>query len=167
MTADDGAALLPPEDERQLVVELSQLVLEQAAPEELLLFHETAKEYFEDPHAVLYPKRQDERVGFGLDVALLTPYALAVATQVVRFLASTLIDAGIDRSRPLVIRLVRRLLRRSDQPTRPEGGPEPLSPDQAGQLREITYQHAKGLGLPESQATLLADAVVGAVLVDR
>ena len=39
---------LPPEVENELVTELARLALEEAAPEELVLFSETAEEYFKD-----------------------------------------------------------------------------------------------------------------------
>ena len=42
--------------ERSVVEELARLVLEQAAPEELVLFEETSAEYFADPDRVLDPR---------------------------------------------------------------------------------------------------------------
>jgi len=157
---------LPPEAENKLVAELARLVLEQAAPEELVLFPETAEEYFKDPQAVLDPKRRDEALGFGLDVAMLTPYVLAVATPVIRFLASTVAEAAGQEAKPLVTRIVRRLLRRPDPVSEAAGeAPAPVSTDQARRVREIAYQRAKGLGLNEDQAVLLADSVVGGLIV--
>jgi hypothetical protein len=160
-----GGAQLPPETENELVAELARLALERAAPEELVLFQETAEEYFQDPQAVLDPRSRDEALGFGIEVAMLTPYVLAVATSVIRFLASTVADAAGQEAKPLVTGIVRRLLRRP-QPT-PEAvdAPPPLSGDQARQVREVAYQHAKRLGLDEDQAALLADSVVGGLVV--
>lgn len=63
-------------------------MLEQAAPEELVILDDTAREYFADPLASLDPKRRDEPLGFGVDVALLGPYVLAVAGPVVTHLGS-------------------------------------------------------------------------------
>jgi hypothetical protein len=163
MTAD-SVERLPPEAETELVAELARLALEQAAPEELVLFPETAEEYFKDPQAVLDPKRRDEALGFGLDLAMLTPFVLAVATPVIRFLASTVAEAAGQEAKPLVTRLVRRLLRRPDPaPEATEPAP-PLSTDQVRQVREIAYQRAKNLGLDEDQAVLLADSVVGGLV---
>jgi hypothetical protein len=51
--AANGVAELPPEAENELVAELARLALEQAAPEELVLFPDNAKEYFKDPQAAL------------------------------------------------------------------------------------------------------------------
>jgi hypothetical protein len=162
----DGIERLPPASEQELVTELARLVLEQAAPEELVLFPETAEEYFQDPQAVLDPRRRDEELGFGLDLAELAPFVLAVATPVIRFLASTAAEAVGEESKPLVARIVRRLLRRPDPASEAAGDvPAPLGADQARQVREIAYQRARSLGLAEDQAALLADSVVGSLVV--
>jgi len=164
----DSVERLPPEAETELVAELARLALERAAPEELVLFPETAEEYFKDPQAVLDPKRRDEALGFGLDLAMLTPFVLAVATPVIRFLASTVAEAAGQEAKPLVTRLVRRLLRRPDPaPEATEPAPPPLSTDQVRQVRDIAYQRAKNLGLDEDQAVLLADSVVGGLVAGR
>jgi hypothetical protein len=157
----DGVERLPPEAENELVVELAQLALEKAAPEELVLFQETAEEYFRDPQAVLDPGRRDEALGFGLELAMLTPYVLAVATSVIRFLASTVAEATGEEAKPMVTGLVRRLLRRPEPPSGSAGEAPPLSAGQARQVRDIAFQNAKRLGLDDDQAALLADSVVG------
>jgi hypothetical protein len=164
--AIDNVERLPSEAENELVAELARLALEEAAPEELVLFPETAEEYFQDPQAVLDPERRDEALGFGLDIAMLTPYVLAVATPVIRFLVSTVAEAVGEEAKPLVVRIVRRLFRRSDPASKAAGEAQtPLSSDQARQVRELAYQRAKGLGLDEDRAALLADAVVGGLIV--
>jgi hypothetical protein len=165
--AANGVAELPPEAENELVAELARLALEQAAPEELVLFPDNAKEYFKDPQAALSPERRDEALGFGLDLAILTPYALAVATSVIRFLASTVGEAVGQESKPLVTRIVRRLLRRPDTASEAadEAPPPPLTTDQTRQIHEVAYQRAKRLGLDEDQASLLADSVGGGLVL--
>jgi hypothetical protein len=164
--AVDGVEQLPPEVENELVAELARLALEQAAPEELVLFQETAEEYFRDPQGVLDRGRRDEALGFGLDMALLGPYVLAVATPVVRFLASTVAGAVGEELKPMLARLVRRLLRQPDSGPEGDGqAPPPLSPDQARRVRDIAYRRARELGLAEGQAELLADSVVGGLVI--
>jgi hypothetical protein len=97
---------------------------------------------------------------------MLTPYALAVCAGVVRFLATTVADAARQESKPLVTRLVRRLLRQPDAPDEPAGdAPPPLSGEQARQVRDVAYQQAKHLGLDDDQATLLANSVIGGLVV--
>jgi len=161
--------------DRALVEDLARSVLEQAAPEELVIFEDTAEEYFRDPDAVLDPKRRDEAVGFGLDVALLTPYVLAVATPVLTFLLNAAADAAKKEATPVVGDLVRRLFRRfrrdddaADEAgkARPAGeGPVALTPEQADRVREVAMARAADLGLPEQTQRLLAESVVGGLVV--
>jgi hypothetical protein len=161
VSGDITVAQLPPEVENELVAELAQLALEQAAPEELVLFSETAAEYFSDRQALLNPRHHDEPVSFGLDMAMLTPYALALGTLVVRFLVSTVTKAVIAESKPQVARLVRRLFRHRDNATEFTDDVPPLSGEQLRRVREIAHVGAKRLRLDDKQANLLADALVG------
>ena len=169
MTVDEAAG-----SDRALVEEFAQAVLAEVAPEELAIFSDTAEEYFADPDAVLNPARRDEAVGFGLDLALLTPYVLAVATPVLTFLAQTVLAAVKEESKPVIADLVRRLFRRAAPGSdagpgspAPEAGPVALTPAQAGQVREVALARASDLGLPPEQARLLADSVVGGLAVAR
>ena len=157
--------------DRDLVEELARAVLEEAAPEELVIFEDTAAEYFADPGAVLDPARRAEAVGFGLDLALLTPYVLAVVTPVVTFLLQTAVSAAKEESAPLLKAWVRRLFRRvspeaasGPDPDAAAPGPEPLTAAQAAQVRQVALSRASDLGLPDEQARLLADSVVGGLV---
>jgi hypothetical protein len=164
----DHVARLDPQSEQQLVTELAAAVLEQIDPDELAVFDETAQEYFADPEGVLDPRRRDEPVGFGVDMALLAPYLLAVATPVVQFLVTVVWGAVQEEAKPAVVRRVRRLFRRNTGPAPADAGtpqPAPLSPEQARYVRDVAYQRARALGLPEDRSTVLADAIVGGVLV--
>jgi hypothetical protein len=111
MSSGIGGTALSDSEEHELVTALAELALEQAAPEELALFPETADEYFRDPEATLRADRRDEAVGFGLELAMLTPYILAVGTAVVKMLASLVQRSVEDELQPSVAHLVRRLLR--------------------------------------------------------
>ncbi len=148
---------------RPVVEELARLVLEQAAPEELVLFEETSAEYFADPERTLDPGRRDEALGFGLELAMLTPYVLAVATSCLGFLARTIAEtATSETTKPVIGDLLDRLVRRK----KPLAGTTPmLTTDQAAGVREVAFGRAKDLGLSEERARLLADAVVGGLHV--
>lgn len=160
-------AVVTAQDEQALVRELAETVLADAAPEELALFEETAQEYFESPERVLRARGGDEAVGFGLDVAMLTPYVLAAVTPVVSFLISTIADSVRDEMKPQVAALVRRLFRgEATTAGEPAAAAVPrLTPEQARRIREIAHQRALSLGLPDSTASVLADSVVGGVMV--
>jgi hypothetical protein len=157
-----------PAADRDLLEELARTILEHSAPEELVIFEETSEEYFRDPDAVLHPARRDEPLGFGLDLALLTPYVLAVAAPVLGFLVQTVAAAAKEEATPRVRELVRRLFNRSaGEGVRPEQDDQPLAltVEQAREVREVALARAADLGLPAEQARLLADSVVGGLVV--
>ena len=147
-------------DNRGLITALTAAALHSAAPDELVVLDETADEYFADPQALLNPKSRDEAVGFGIEMGLIAPFVLAVATPVVQFLIDTVTAAAQDAAKPMVTRAVRRLIRwnRSE----PDGTASvSLSMDQVRRARSIAYDQARRLGLPERDCVLLADSVAG------
>jgi hypothetical protein len=162
--------------ERNLAGELAQAALQLVAPEELALFEETETEYFRNPDGYWHTKRRDETVGFGIELALLTPYVLGVGIPVVRFLATVVADALRDelhdQLEQAITAMVRRLFRRADPPgaygpEEPEHGPAVvLTADQGREVRRIALLQARRFGLDEAQASLLADAFAGALLVN-
>jgi hypothetical protein len=156
----ERVSLLPAE-ERDLATELARLALEQAAPEEIALFPETTADYFRDPQAAVRQSGRDEAVGFGLELALLTPYLLAVATAVVRWLSSLVQESVEDELRPRIGHLVHRLFRGAPDDDAEAAAVAPLSPDQLHRLRDVAYARGIELGLDGSRASLLADSVVG------
>lgn len=162
----DHIGTLTGQDEQDLVCVLAQHALAIRAPEELALFDETAEEYFADPQGVLEAKSRDEAVGFGVEFALLTPYILAVATSVIHLLASMVGDAVKKEGQPSVNGLVRRLLGRrgEDSPPGPEQ-PDPLTHEQLTLVRNVALERGRVIGLPQDQAALLADAIVGGISV--
>jgi len=147
--------------DRELITTLTAAALEHAAPEELLVLQETATEYFADPNALLCPKHRDESVGFGIEIGLIAPCLLAIASPVVKFLLDTVSGAAQDAAKPHVIRMARRLIRGSA----PEAGePVQLTAEQVRRARPIAYDQAGRLGLPPEQRALLADSVAGALV---
>ena len=160
MNMAGAAGGLPSDLENDLVAELAQLVLAETAPEELAVFPDTAADYFEDPAGTLDPKQRDEAVGFGLELALLTPYVLSVGGLVIRYLASTVTEAAVSESKSYLAQLLRRMLHRRD-PAAPAGDEVRLTPEQLRRVREIAYDGARNLRLGDDQARLLADAMVG------
>jgi hypothetical protein len=160
-----GSNAMSGDEVRALASELAALTLEDAAPEELALFPEISEEYFRDPDGVINPRSRDEAVGFGLDIAMLTPYLLAVAMPVVQLLASAVHETAKEEVKTSLAGAVRRLLRR-DQGAPAEPGAQPaLSPEQARLVRQTAYEQARGLGVDEERAGLLADSLVGRLLV--
>ena len=146
------------DDDKQLITELTELALTQAAPDELVVFEETAEEYFADPDAAVSATAKSEAVGFGLELAMVTPAALAIGSALVQALISIVSERTLSAGARSVSAQVRRLLRKE------ESDPQlRLSQDQVTRLRQVALAQAAVLGLPEGQATLLADSFVGAL----
>ena len=146
-------------EDQALIAELTELALSRAAPDELALFDETAEEFFDDPQAALSASSKDTAVGFGLELVMITPVALAVGATVLQALASLLSERVLSAGGRSASSLLRRLLRK--------GPPDPhltLTPEQTQYVRQIALERANALGMPPQQAHLLADSFVGALV---
>jgi hypothetical protein len=146
-------------DDEALIAELTELALSRAAPDELALFDETAQEFFADPQAALSASSKDTAVGFGLELVMITPVALAVGATVLQALASLLSERVLSAGGRSASALLRRLLRK--------GPPDPhltLTPEQTQYVRQVALDRAHALGMPPQQAHLLADSFVGALV---
>lgn len=153
-------------EEQDLIRELAQHVLEVAAPDELVLFDETAEEYFADPDGVLRPHGKDEPVGFGVELVLLTPYILAVVTPVIQLLVDLFGEAIRRDGQSSASGFIGRLLGRpAVGSTGSAQQPAALTPDQLGLVRTVALERARGVGLTDDKAGLLADAIAGGVAV--
>lgn len=160
-----GSDAMSSDEVRALASELAALSLEDAAPEELALFPEVSEEYFRDPQGVINAQSREEAVGFGLDIAMLTPYLLAVATPVIGFLVSVVQETAKEEVKTSLAGAVRRLLRRDQSAPAEPDAQLALSREQARLVRQTAYDHARGLGVDEDRAGLLADSLVGRLLV--
>jgi hypothetical protein len=156
---------LSPADHQALVQDLAAAVVEELEPDEMAVFEETAEDYFADPQAVLNPEKRDEAVGFGIDAALITPIVLAVAGQVVEFLAGVVVQATGEGVKPTLVRVLRRVLRLEE--AKPAAADPPrLTQEQVEHVRSIAYARACDLGLAEDKSRLLADSVAGGVRIN-
>lgn len=160
--SSDADAVLTPDDERALTVELAGLVVRDVKPAEMEIFDDTVEEYFEDPDAALRPPGRDEPLGFGFEGLLLAPYVLAVAGPVIRYLGGLIIEATQAEVRPRLVALVRRLIHTAA--ARPTDPPVALSAEQVRHVRTIVVQTAEQIKLDESRTRLLADAVAGQLI---
>jgi hypothetical protein len=160
-----GTDALSSDESRAIARELAALSLEDAAPEELVLFPEISEDYFRDPDGVIKSQSRDEAVGFGLDIAMLTPFLLAVATPVVQFLVGVVEETAKEEAKMSVAGAVRRLFRRDLGVAAKPDTRSALSTEQARRVRQIAYEQARGLGVDEERADLLADSLVGRLLV--
>lgn len=163
----DSTSILSAADEREVVTALARRALEVTAPDELVVFDDTATDYFRNPQAALDGRGRDEPVGFGLDLALLTPYLIAMATSAVQLLGTIVRDAVREEGTAGAAALIRRLFRLPSRQAsaRPQPAVAPLSVDQARYVRDGAFAKGRALGLDDAQATLLADSIVGGLVV--
>jgi hypothetical protein len=153
---------MTPDDERALAIELTGLVVGKIRPAEMEVFDDAVQEYFEDPDTALKTSRREETLGFGLEGLLLTPYVLAVAGPVVRYLAGVVAEAMQDEIRPRLVALLRRLF--GSVTASPADAPVTLSAEQIQHVRTLVSRTARDLELDGTRARLLAAAVAGQLL---
>jgi len=163
---------MPDPAEQEIISELAREQVAQLAPDELPLFRPTSEAYFKDPTKTLKTQSGgDEVLGFGAQAALtfLTPIALAVVTEVVTFLVAEIGKSIKEEGRVAVGQIVKNLFKRfrpSNSPASPAASSSPrLNAAQLTQVRKVAYDKARSLNLPEARAALLADSLVGSLVV--
>ena len=119
-------------------------------------------------------------LGFGVGgaVTFLTPVILAVATEVVTFLALELSKQLKAETTDTITALIKRLFKPlkskaeaagadggSGGGSKPAADPPPLSQQQLTKIRKLVYEKAKQFQLVDDQAALLADSMVGNLVV--
>ena len=156
--------------ETQLVAGLAHDVLARTAPGELALFPVTSAAYFRDPQAVTARRAGgDSALGFGTETMVaMAPIALAVSTEVVRWLMGELRTALKTQGAAAIDRAMKRLFGKlvpDDGATKQGGAPAApsLTPRQLADIRERAISRARQLGLSVPKAEQMADAVVAAV----
>jgi hypothetical protein len=190
---DDSAAArgagLSQTDERAMVEALARVAVDDAAPEEGPLFGPMADAYYDPRRGTPSGSKSDEMLGFGVDAAaaavLVTPVALEVAKNVLGYVVGELQTAFKDEAKPMIQALVKRVLRRSpkledkaaEEPAaapaaepgaapaaEPAAAPQ-LTQAQLDELRKVALSTAERMGLREPKASVLADAIVGAMVL--
>jgi hypothetical protein len=150
--------------EQQLAVELAALVLPNVAPDEVVVFDDSVAEYLDDPAGALEGAR-DTPLGSGIDVAMMTPYLLAVTSAVMPVRGTIAEELAKDVAQDLVkeplVDRIRRLFRRPAQPH----GPVALTPEQATRVHGAVVEQCRAVGLSPEQAGLIARASLGALYV--
>lgn len=162
------ASVLPSAEQESVVLALARAAVAEAAPEELVLFEDTAGEFIAEGNRKVKDGHTDEAVGFGLDLAMLTPIAVMVATAAVQAVGSVVGAAWKEEGTPVVRSWFRRLFRldkrRKKKPAVPQPVPMSLTPEQAGRVRSVALERALALGVAPTKAAVLADSITGGLL---
>lgn len=158
--------------ETQLVAALARGAVAQTAPGELALFPITSAAYFQNPgRTVAWPRGGDAALGFGAEVAVaVAPVALAVATEVAKWLLGELREALKSEGTAAIKRAAERLAQRlvpGSAPATPPARPAPttptFTPHQLADLRARAADRARQLGLSLPKAEQMADAMIAAI----
>ena len=109
---------------------------------------------------------------------LVTPVALEVAKNVLGYVVGELQTAFKDEAKPMIQALVKRVLGRNKKPEDDKAAAAPaaepaaepaeapqLTQAQLDELRKVALSTAERMGLREPKASVLADAIVGAMVV--
>jgi hypothetical protein len=155
-----------------LIIEVARGMVAETAPEELPLYGTTSAAYRRDPDRAIRPgSAGDDLLGFGDAVAFaVAPVAIAMATEVVRFLGDELRKALKEQGATAVSAAIRRLFGRlglatgpaTDSATGPTKAADvpALSPQQLAEVRRRALAEAHRFRLPAAQAHQLADSLV-------
>jgi hypothetical protein len=144
-----------PATQRDLATEIARCVVAEVANTELADFDATAEEYWHDPRRVRDAYRDgDELLAFGdLASTLLTPAALYIAAEVVKFL----FEAVKGSLGELLGDFFKDLVGpgRKNIATAPQ-----FTSEQVEQAYTLGRRAAKELGLPKAKSDLLVGAVI-------
>lgn len=163
----------------EMVREVARRVVEQVAPEELVIFGMNSRAYFQDPAGTLKDAVDDSHesrgsvLGSGAAeiVMLVTPFALAMVQGALSSFVEAFAGDLAGRSGTALRLWLSALFRRSGETGGPasggeEAGPDnALTPEQVEWLRAEAYRTLSEAGHPEHHARLLSNALAGAARV--
>jgi hypothetical protein len=156
-------------EDKQLVANVARDVVSQMAPQELPLFRATSEAYFKDPHKTLQTQSgKDEMLGFGTGeaVSFLTPIALAVMGEVIKYLFEQVKLATKAESAAWISDMVKAMFKKLTPTGKAaQSKPAALTPEQLSQVRQIVIRKARQLKLPDDKARTLADTVIGGLAI--
>lgn len=142
-------------------------VIRQLAPEELPVFDSMADDWLADGRRRWRSGKPGAAVGFGVEEVLLTylafPIIAAAVGEVLGDVAEDKVRLRIRRraGRQVTTAGVKAVSGTGKSSERP--GRDVLTPDQVRALHDACERHARTLGMSAAKATLLADAVLGAL----
>ncbi|WP_405147348.1 hypothetical protein OG589_07365 [Sphaerisporangium sp. NBC_01403] len=147
--------------DQALVTDIARVVIARVRPAELPTLRAMSEAYFADPERSLAGGAGGGgplRIGDTGIVLLLTPVALAAATEVTQYLFSEAIRPGLVRGGAAV----RRLFGATGGRTGPDEAPVELTDRQWAHVRQMVVDVVVRCGHDEDVAQVMADAVVGA-----
>jgi len=152
-------------DEGALVAQLTREALEEAAPEEIDVFEKDAAGWLAGTHVA--GQAEDDMVGFGVETVavLLTPYVIAAAKAAVRYVADVLAESADAEVRPRITRWMQHLLGHHAEDDAAGTTVVGLPLDVVTRVKQETLRTCLDMGLDETDAALVSDAVAGRLAV--
>jgi hypothetical protein len=153
-------------EDRELIVAVSRALVASIAPEESALFRPLSTAHFEHPERRARAQK-DDMLGFGSGevVAAVTPVVLTVVGQTLVYLRAELAKTVAHDAAAVLDAKVKALFHSSRPGDQPAGALLALSREQLAGVRGRAIQEAIVLGLSEERANLLADALVGSLVL--
>jgi hypothetical protein len=153
-------------DDRELIVAISHDLVAAVAPEEIVLFRPLSAAYFDAPDR-LGQAPKDDMLGFGVGEAViaLTPIALSVMTEVLAYLRREMAQAAARDVAGEFGEGVHALFRKFHHGEHGSAAPPGLSQEQLVEVGRLAFEKARAMHVPEGRARLLADALVGSLVL--
>lgn len=154
--------------DKDFINELSKKLVVEFAPEEIDMFDELAKEYYENPGPPDKSNQADDPLGLGLDLALsvVTPVALTMATAVLNFVMKSTLDAVKNETSERIQGQVKRLFSGIDDKDNNESELRiQIKPEEIKTLRRIAIQEAQKFGYIEG-AEQMADELIRPLMIN-
>ena len=151
--------------QNQIAADVARDLVRELAPEEIPLFRANSEAYFKNPQEVLKEHTgEDEMLGFGTGevISLLTPVALAVSVEVVKFVAEEAKKSFKAEGSSTINDLVKSMFKKfRPAEEKKEKPPETqLTLEQLKEVHKIAFAKGRQLKLSELRANRLADALV-------
>jgi hypothetical protein len=148
--------------QRNLAADVARGVVTELANKELADFDETAEEYWHNPRRVrdLY-RDGDDVLGFGgLDAAIITPAALYITTEVMRFLLESAKGGLGTLIGDFFKEMIGRSPKKNSDAREARSPMRQFTPEQLDQAHKVGRKAAKELGLPDNKTELVVNAVI-------
>jgi hypothetical protein len=147
-----------------LVTDIARIMIAEAAPAELPIFGALSKAYFADSKRASAGggDRGLLKIGDTGFVLLLTPVALAAATEVTQYLFGEVIRPAVARGGAAVRQLFGAEDSAEDPSVEPAEARVELTAEQWAEVRQVVVEVVHRCGLTDDVAQVMADAVVGA-----
>jgi len=146
-------------------------IVRDIAPQEMPLFNSLARSGLE---GCMKTRTSDsgraEMLSFGMDVVvpIMTPIVLSAVMAVVKYVLGIIRESMKDAVGDVIKNALKALFKRLQSKDGQAGGERPinLTKDQLVEIRKLVLDIARGKdGLAESDATVLADAIVGRLAI--